>query len=149
LNRITLSKNPTIHATLKHQAMNKKIFRSISFLIFGSLIGITAIAQDQQVHKINFKDFAISVKQEKVNIHWSTDNTIPANYFEVQKSTDGVNYKTIYLVLGPDPAQSDCDCYGCFDKIVKKESKYCYYRLVHITPDGTEQTSEPKQLALK
>lgn len=128
--------------------MNKKIFRSVSFLIFGSLIGITATAQDYKVHKINFKDFAISVKQEKVNIHWSTDNTSPANYFEVQKSNDGINYKTILLVLGSDPAESDCVCYGCFDKIAKKESKNCYYRLVHIAPDGREQTSEPKQLAM-
>lgn len=92
---------------------------------------------------IKYTNFKISEKQNKVAIDWTTDGSVITNYFEIQKSTDGVNFKTIALVMGPDPSQKTCDCYGCFDKISKK----AYYRLVHVDTSGIEQISETKLLA--
>ena len=54
--------------------------------------------------------------QNKVSVNWSTDNATPTNYFEVEKSSDGKNFKTVAYILGADPSKTDCDCYGCFDK---------------------------------
>ena len=33
-------------------------------------------------------------------IDWATDNKVPTNYFEVERSSDGINFKTIALVFG-------------------------------------------------
>ena len=77
-------------------------------------------------------------------LDWSTDGTYPTNYFEIQKSTDGKNFKTIALVLGPDPKKADCDCYSGYEK--RDRNYKNYYRLKHIDINGTVQFSETRLL---
>jgi hypothetical protein len=120
--------------------MNKNLLTFFLPIIIFSVSSVTA-----QTNKINVTDFTVSAKQQKVIIDWKTDGAM-VNYFAIQKSADGINYKTIALVLGPDPKQKNCDCYGSYDKNVSKTSKQ-YYRLVHIAADGTEQFTEAKLLA--
>ncbi|HZW66182.1 MAG TPA: hypothetical protein VFF23_10865 [Hanamia sp.] len=107
----------------------------------------TTKAQSNAVAKIRMENFQVTEAQNKIKIHWST-NSKATNYFEVQKSVDGKNFKTIAYVLGPDPAKPGCECFGCFDK---KDSKkqISYYRLKHLDFDGNVQFSEIKMLALK
>ena len=126
----------------------KKITQIITIFISSLLVNSLAKAQNQaQVNQITFTKFSISTDNKKIAINWATDNAAPTNYFEIQKSLDGVNFKTIALILGPDPKQSLCDCYGCFDKYVHKNAKHSYYRLKHIDVNGAEQVSETKLLA--
>ena len=80
-------------------------------------------------------------------IDWATDNKVPINYFEIERSNDGINFKTIALVLGPDPKQANCDCYKCFDKAGSNAKKY-FYRLKHVSTDGEIELSEMKMLAI-
>ena len=107
----------------------------------------TVQAQTNKVAKIRMENFQVIEAQNKIDIHWST-NSKATNYFEVQKSVDGKNFKTIAYVLGPDPAKPGCECFGCFDK---KDSKtqISYYRLKHMDFDGNVQFSEIKMFALK
>ena len=107
----------------------------------------TVQAQTNTVAKIRMENFQVIEAQNKINIHWST-NSKATNCFEVQKSVDGKNFKTIAYVLGPDPAKPGCECFGCFDK---KDSKtqISYYRLKHLDFDGNVQFSEIKMFALK
>jgi len=107
----------------------------------------TVKAQTNTVAKIRMENFQVVEAQNKIDIHWST-NSKATNYFEVQKSVDGKNFKTIAYVLGPDPAKPGCECFGCFDK---KDSKtqISYYRLKHMDFDGNVQFSEIKMFALK
>jgi len=107
----------------------------------------TTKAQSNAVAKIRMENFQVTEVQNEISIHWST-NSKATNYFEVQKSVDGKNFKTIAYVLGPDPAKPGCECFGCFDK---KDSKkqISYYRLKHLDFDGNVQFSEIKMLALK
>ena len=121
--------------------MNKNLLRILllSTIILGSS-GL--IAQN----RVNVTDFTVSAKEQKVIIDWKTDGATTANYFAIQKSSDGVNFKTVALVLGPDPKQKSGNCYACFDKYVAKAQK-SYYRLVHIDTEGNEQITEAKLLA--
>ncbi|MEO8721567.1 MAG: hypothetical protein ABI372_10715 [Ginsengibacter sp.] len=96
---------------------------------------------------ININHFDIIENNNNININWSTDNKIPTNYFEVEKSNDGKYFKVIAYVLGADPSKSDCDCYGYFDKIDSKYKK-SYYRLKHIDKNGLIEFSEVKLLAI-
>lgn len=79
-------------------------------------------------------------------IDWATDNKVATNYFEIERSSDGVNFRTIAMVLGPDPKQNNCDCYECFDK-TSTNTKY-FYRLKHVSTDGEIELSETKMLAI-
>ncbi len=128
----------------------KKLARIITILIFASLINLPSWAQNQSLQegKINFTKFTVSTDQKRIALDWTTDNTVSTNYFEIQKSTDGKNFRTIAIVLGPDPKQPACDCYGCFDKYLGKTSRHSYYRLKHVDLNGVEQLSETRLLAI-
>lgn len=123
----------------------KKKYEVMGLIILAWMIALTGVSQDKKdTKKINYTSFTVSTTQHKVKLEWTTDNSVSTNYFEVQKSFDGKNYKTIALVLGPDPKKPGCDCYDCFDTQMLK--KNIYYRLKHIDANGLEQISEPKLL---
>ena len=81
--------------------MNKNLLR----ILLISTIVLSSPGLIAQKHNINVTEFTVSAKQQKVIIDWKTDGATATNYFAVQKSTDGVNFKTVALVLGPDPKQ--------------------------------------------
>ena len=100
-----------------------------------------------QQPKVKYTSFTVNAVKKKILIDWVTDNSSQANYFEIQRSVDGVNFKTIELVLGPDPQKTNCNCYEGFDKPSSKNQKY-YYRLKHVSVDGAEELSATKMLAI-
>ncbi len=124
--------------------MIKNLLKFISISLILVITSNTLFAQKQNV---KVTDFTVSANAQKVIIDWKTDGVTPTNYFAIQKSTDGVNYTTVALVMGPDPKQKNCDCYGCSDKYTTKTAKQSYYRLIHIDTDGNEQVTAAKVLA--
>ena len=124
--------------------MNKNLLKA---LLITSIVLISTSNLFAQNHTVNITEFTVSAKAQKVMIDWKTDGTTATNYFAIQKSTDGVNYKTMAIVMGPDPKQNNCDCYGCADKYVPGSKGHAYYRLIHIDNDGNEQITEAKGLA--
>jgi hypothetical protein len=123
--------------------MIKNLLRT--FLI-STIVLIGSNSLMAQSNSVKVTEFSVSTKAQKVIIDWKTDGTTATNYFAIQKSTDGVNFKTVALVLGPDPKQKNCDCYACSDKY-QPTAKQSYYRLVHIDANGNEQITEAKVLA--
>ena len=123
-----------------------KLHSVLFFLTIFTSFNINAQVKSS-TRNIKFTRFEVSAKDAKVAINLATDGTVPTNYFEIQKSADGVNYKTIALILGPDPRQSTCDCYGCFDKLLNGAIGTTYYRAKHIGSDGSEQLTDAKVLA--
>lgn len=93
-------------------------------------------------------DFSLEQQQNGIAIHWTLDNETQINYFVVERSVDGKNFKTVAYILGADPSQKDCACFRYVDKITKN-SKEAYYRLKYITDNGGIQYSDTKSLALK
>ena len=93
-------------------------------------IGSSLLIQAQTAHQsdISITNFRIAINEHKVNINWSTDKMKATNYFEVEKSNDGKNFKTVAYVLRADPAKKDSKSYGCVDKIKKSTDRY-YYRI--------------------
>src|SRR6185503_12576422 len=124
--------------------MNSKKLKqcSIVFLFF-SLTHLVSLGQTQAIQqtKINYTSFTVSAVQKRIMIDWKTDNKTPTNYFEIEKSLDGVNFKTIALVFGPDPKQTEGDSYEGFDKR-DANTKKCFYRLKHVGVNGDIQLSE-------
>ncbi len=124
--------------------MNKYLHQ---ILLISSMVLISSKGLIAQTKTIHVTHFTVSAIEQKVKIDWQTDGATATNYFAIQKSTDGAHYKTLALVMGPDPKQKNSDSYGCFDKYVSKTSMHFYYRLVHIDTDGNEQITKAKLLA--
>lgn len=129
--------------TNKITQMNKNLLQFLSIILVVLISTTTSFAQKQNV---NVTDFTVSTKAQKVVIDWKTDGATTTNYFAIQKSTDGVNYTTVALVMGPDPKQKG-ECYGCSDKLTNKSAKHSYYRLIHVDTNGNEQVTAVKELA--
>ena len=128
--------------------MKKIMIFRITFVILFTAISFGGFAQNAEQNKINIIDFHIVKNQNRVDINWSTKKDETTNYFEVEKSNDGKNFKTVALIMGPDPSKTNCDCYGCFDKVNTK-SKESYYRLKHVDNNGMVQFSDVKMIALR
>lgn len=116
----------------------------IFLLIHSVSLGQTPVTQQG---KVNYTSFTVNAIQKRIMIDWATDNKIPTNYFEIQRSKDGVNFKTIALVMGSDPKQINCDCYEGFDKPDASTKKY-FYRLKHFAMNGEIELSETRMLAI-
>ena len=123
------------------------LFRMAVVIVFTAL-SFGSIAQNAPQQKINIINFHVVKNKNKVDINWSTEKNATTNYFEVEKSNDGKNFKTVAMVMGPDPSKTDCDCYGCFDSITS-HSKKSYYRLKHVDSNGIVEFSDVQTLALK
>lgn len=128
---------------------SKKIFRGV--IILAGFLSIHAVTWAQAVTtnqgRINFTSFTLNSNQKGIKIDWATDNKILTNYFEIERSSDGINFKTVAMVLGPDPKQTNCDCYECLDRPKSNAKKY-FYRLKHVSTDGEVELSETKMLAI-
>jgi hypothetical protein len=74
-------------------------------------------------------------------ITWTTGSEINNNYFEVQTSSDGVNWVTIAIVQGAGNS-SDENNYSVFDN--EPTHSIQYYRLKQVDYDGTNTTSNVK-----
>lgn len=120
-----------------------KIFYLIALFLTVGLVGNAQINNSKAIHITNFTAYA---KEAKIVIDWATDGAATTNYWEVQRSADGLQFATIALVLGPDPRQGG-DKYQVADKVKEIKNHAAYYRLRHVGTDGKEQLSNIIQLA--
>ena len=121
------------------------LFRYVLVTIFAAF-SFGGNAQKVQQSTIHIMDFKVVKNENRINVNWSTDNATPTNYFELQKSFDGRNFKTVAFILGPDPSKKGCDCYGCYDNITVDKKEF-FYRLKHVSTNGEVEFSETKMLA--
>ncbi len=128
--------------------MKKNILSKGAVMIFCAGMSLASTAQKQASTKVNIIEFKLKQNQNKISVNWATDNNVPTNYFEVERSNDGKNFKPVAYILGADPQKTDCDCYGFSDK-VSPDKKQFYYRLKHVDTNGQIEFSETRILALK
>lgn len=120
-----------------------KIFYLVSLFALWGMAGKAQNSSDGKT--IQITHFTVYAKETKILIDWATDGVAPTNYWEVQRSTDGVQFAPVALVLGPDPRQ-DGNKYQALDKVKDHKHNTVYYRLRHIGADGKEQLSHIIQL---
>lgn len=89
-------------------------------------------------------DLKASLYNRKVLLQWTIEENETVALFEVEKSTDGINFSLTALVFGTGKA--DTDNYSFYEKatdkrlsyrikIVKKDKKIEYSDIVMIEPD--------------
>ena len=128
--------------------MKENILIRPVLVIFLAVSTIAGKSQDAQPRHINMIDLNVFKDGNRIEINWTTDKKEATNYFEVERSGDGEDFKTVALVMGPDPSKKDCDCYECFDKI-NSGSDTTYYRVKHVDSNGGFDFSSVKMIGLK
>lgn len=85
--------------------------------------------------------FDADANDNGVNLSWATANEVNNDFFTIEKSTDGVNFKMVSTKNGAGNSTSNI-YYS--DKDVHPESGYSYYRLKQTDYDGHYSYSEIK-----
>ncbi len=77
----------------------------------------------------------------KVDLKWSTETETDLSHFIVERSVDGINFSDAALVFayGNTTAKSD---YSFADNISKLLSGAVYYRIISISTDGRNLSSD-------
>ena len=109
-----------------------RLIKTVITLIF-ILNNMVVFGQVKQ-EIFSFASFETEKGDNKVVLNWTINEEEISNYFEVEKSFDGKNFKTIMYVLGPDPAIKGKEKFESIDKT--KTNKRSYYRLKHINKEG-------------
>lgn len=120
--------------------------RILSFLlvIIMALIAFQANAQNTE---LDVEQFTTKISGEKVLINWSVSASGETNYFEIQKSKNGKDFKTIAYVMGPDPSKEG-NQFGYFD-LIERGSRKTHYRLKHVATNGESYFSEIQTVQTK
>ncbi len=121
----------------------KKILLITAVILTGLAYNCSAQQASVQANTtLNITNFQVYAKDSKLIVDWSTDGTKATNYWEIQRSTEGVQFSTIALVLGPDPGQQPGENFKYMEKLKDAKNTNAYYRLRHIFTDGTDQFSK-------
>lgn len=87
--------------------------------------------------KITITNFNVYENNDQLFINWQTDGVVDANYWQVQRSTDGKNYATIALVLGADPSKG-ANHFQYKVKMRKRGESKLFYRLNPVDQNEKE-----------
>lgn len=89
------------------------------------------ITQSLPVHLLSF-----TAQQQKQNVllHWTTENEINNDHFDVEKSIDNVHFNTIGVVAAATTSLSTQHAYSFIDE--ETFSGAAYYRLKQVDKDG-------------
>ncbi len=121
--------NVTVNFTGKNIKMNTPV-TSYSGFTFGT----TSVSEDVHPLPVTFATFTGRQIGNSVVLEWATMSESDNDYFEIERSLDGVNYVTIGYVDGAGDSDRRID-YTFSDNA--PESGYCYYRLSQVDFDGT------------
>ncbi len=123
--------------------MNARILLSFIGLFMMTLVAQAHQQNNRLIHTDSMQavapatilQFDYSVKNERIYLHWTVIDNQAADRFELEKSYDGENFKSVALVFGTDK-DSWAD-YKFYEK--KKNSKYASYRIKIIQKDRSVQ----------
>lgn len=84
---------------------------------------------------VSLIDFSVKKNQENISLTWATASEQNNNYFEVERSSDGVTFKSIGKVKG-NGTSTDLNSYHLIDH--NPFSGVNYYRIKQVDYDGKE-----------
>jgi hypothetical protein len=128
----------------------------LSFTSFGQKIASVTTSVDnissvsESTSLVKYSSFDALLTGKTVTCNWVTEQEINHNYFELESSFDGTNFKTAAIIFGQEGNSSIKQSYQFKDKnAALKMNDVVYYRLKQIDNDGYVQYSNPVKLKLK
>jgi hypothetical protein len=92
---------------------------------------------------VNFVSFTASKSDESIGLTWTTTDEINNSHFEIQRSVDGINFKTIAIMM-PAEDLDNMHQYNYTDNY--SDNGTVYYRIRQLDNDGKEKFSSVKVL---
>jgi hypothetical protein len=91
--------------------------------------------------------FNASLAKDKVNLKWETASEINVSHFELERSTDGVNFSQAAMVFSYGAADTKAN-YNYSDNVASFQVPVVYYRLRSVDIDGKSELSETRIIRL-
>ena len=91
--------------------------------------------------------FTASLVKEKVSLKWETASEINVSHFELERSTDGVNFSQTALVFANGSIATQAN-YAYADNVSSFQVPVVYYRLRSVDIDGKSELSETRIIRL-
>jgi hypothetical protein len=93
------------------------------------------------------QSFELAQTANTVKINWQTSMEIRHNYFEIQRSVDGVNYEVIALMFAMEDAEKGAS-YKYHDHLpLIPSAGDFYYRLRLVDLNGKSSLLPPKKIS--
>ena len=127
-------------ATTTGSASNANRMYSVWFKNFAYIAPISTLP-------VKLTAFTASLVKEKVNLKWETASEINVSHFELERSTDGVNFSKTALVFSYGAADTKAN-YTYSDNVASFQVPVVYYRLRSVDIDGKSELSETRIIRL-
>jgi predicted secreted hydrolase len=124
--------------------MQNRLFKTAILFVF-LLNTVVALGQKND-EKLVFTSFEVEKIEGRIDVKWTMNEAETGGYFEVERSFDGRNFKTVMYVLGQDPSIKEDIRYGGVDKFSTKRK--LYYRLKQVNDSGEITFSDIKTPAI-
>ena len=98
------------------------------------MISNLAVSGQVSQDDFTFSSFEIGGNGQNIALNWTVNKVEKSNYFEVERSIGGKKFKTIMIVLGPNPSKRTEESFNSSIKNSIKNKRY--YRLKHINEEG-------------
>ncbi|MEP2024016.1 MAG: T9SS type A sorting domain-containing protein [Reichenbachiella sp.] len=105
-----------------------------------SLSFFTLGGQSETALPVELVEFTASLNDKKVELYWTTSSELNNDYFEIERSTDGIEYEVIGKVAGQGTVNERID-YDFVDD--QPYFGISYYRLAQVDFDGTRAVFKP------
>ena len=112
----------------------------------GIFIQASTISSSIVVIPIELLSFETEIKDSKVNISWATATEKNSSYFDVERSIDGVNYRSVYRVNGAGNSTTTNNY--SFTDVNAVPGYINYYRLREVDFDGKHMLSKVNMVNL-
>ena len=143
-NGTNASISPNIYST--SVTLSPAVTTTYSVLIPDPCLGYTTLSTTITIScpaPVEFVDFTIQRGINGTTLAWNTSSEQNSNYFEVLKSTDGINFYVLGKVMASGNSSSIKN-YSFYD--LKSSTGSTFYKIVSVDFDGSKKDSEIKVL---
>jgi Secretion system C-terminal sorting domain len=96
---------------------------------------------------VKLTSFNAALAKDKVNLKWETASEINVSHFQLERSTDGVNFTQAAMVFSYGAADTKAS-YSYADNVASFQVPVVYYRLRSVDIDGKSELSETRIIRL-
>ena len=124
------------------KTLTQTLLKSVLVLLISALT-INANAADGTVpaKATSFTAAVNNNNSKKIDLKWSTETETDLSHFIVERSVDGINFSDAALVFAYGNTTAKAD-YSFADNISRLLSGAVYYRIISISTDGKNLSSE-------
>lgn len=124
-----------------------QVFMPTLNFVQSHLVSKTITNSIDKVLSVDYSSFDAYALNNTANITWTTESETNNDHFEVERSLDRKEFKTIALVFGPEGNATTTNKYSFNDKAKDIRSHdLAYYRLKQIDFDGNVTYTEVKMV---